>query len=49
MKDHHKTKASSGESKWKLPFGLGLAALLVVAAGVLIPTLASAEAGSYRT
>ena len=46
MKDHHKTKASSGESKWKLPFGLGLAALLVVAAGVLIPTLASAEAGA---
>ena len=44
MKDHHKTKASSGESKWKLPFGLGLAALLVVAAGVLIPTLASTQA-----
>ena len=44
MKDHRKTKASSGESKWKLPLGLGLAALLVVAAGVLIPTLASAQA-----
>lgn len=32
-------------SKLKLPFGLGLAALLVVAAGVLIPTVASAGSG----
>ena len=48
MKDHHKTKTSSGESKWKVSFGFGLAGLLVVAAGVLIPTLASAEAGAAR-
>ena len=27
MKDHRKTRTSSGWSKWKLPFGLGLAVL----------------------
>jgi hypothetical protein len=46
MKDHGKTNALPGGSRWKLPFGLGLAVLLVVAAGVLIPTLASAKADS---
>lgn len=44
-----KTSALSGGSKWKLPFGLGLAVLLVVAAGVLIPALASAKADSAGT
>jgi hypothetical protein len=34
---------SVGRTNWKLPFGLGLAALVVVAAVVLIPTVASAE------
>jgi hypothetical protein len=46
MKDHGKTNALPGGWRSKLPFGLGLAVLLIVAAGVLIPTLASAKADS---